>query len=882
MDEQRNDGVQEEELERYGVWVKAGPEEVVEAEDDFSFADLPQDASDEVAPSDEIDTALAEDAPVAEGLSDLDDLDFEDLDVDADIVFETAGETATESDDTTSDSAQSVGEEPVAEVAELDDFAEDDLSAESDTTDGTEFTLGENDDLVSLDDLDIEEPEDEPDPFSGLSDTDLEVSVDESDVLDTTEETQFDATMPGSDDELSAISLEDVNVDEESEFLPELEADEPVQREDSVPVDEPDETVESEEHSFTPEQQGIEIVPQTPTNRLTADEEEFLEESAEGDAIADLQNDSESDIPNSMDLQERQAFDRIQNELADIKKELADLKAALRSGAVPQVDEIDTASEHEASDIAAPDAGASAEDDESHGPGFFEDEEDETIALTGDELDNILNTAEFTEQAGEAEELDEDFLVEPDLTAGAAEETVPSFEDDTIELSIDAADTEEVDEEAPHLTDSPEEEASPLAAADASVEIDDTGTEEAPPLVSDIEMEPIARQPVVFEGDESAVDELAEMDIDRELVDIEGLTDDSASEEPVGPEEIDIDIDDIEGIDTSIVLEDNADEEAHEAAIEADQRALADAAGTPEDDDELMIGDAEIDRGEIESQEPTSDSTDGDSALSEGIGERAVEGFDEFAAAVEEDITTAESGVELDETFDIDEGTPAAEVPAQESAAEDDEEEIEIDLADLDDFDDFDDTEVALDEPSTEDTTGADRVETSIDSAEIDASDAGESLEIETDVTHDIDLSTEIEETPEGVVETAEPDQADIAASTEDEDSATSYEDGAEEIDLSVELETSEGAAETVAVDVVDSSVAETLEETPEAKEPSTVGAGSSIADLPDDLKQEIRSVLSYMDQLLEALPDDKIEEFAQSDHFEVYKRLFEELELET
>ena len=34
--------------------------------------------------------------------------------------------------------------------------------------------------------------------------------------------------------------------------------------------------------------------------------------------------------------------------------------------------------------------------------GFFDDDEDETIALTGDELDNILNTAEITEESAEA------------------------------------------------------------------------------------------------------------------------------------------------------------------------------------------------------------------------------------------------------------------------------------------------------------------------------------------------------------------------------------------------------------------------------------------------------------------------------------------------
>jgi hypothetical protein len=51
-----------------------------------------------------------------------------------------------------------------------------------------------------------------------------------------------------------------------------------------------------------------------------------------------------------------------------------------------------------------------------------------------------------------------------------------------------------------------------------------------------------------------------------------------------------------------------------------------------------------------------------------------------------------------------------------------------------------------------------------------------------------------------------------------------------------------------------------------------------AMASLPVDLKNEIKSVLSYMDQLLESLPEEKIEEFAKSEHFEVYKKLFEEL----
>ena len=46
------------------------------------------------------------------------------------------------------------------------------------------------------------------------------------------------------------------------------------------------------------------------------------------------------------------------------------------------------------------------------------------------------------------------------------------------------------------------------------------------------------------------------------------------------------------------------------------------------------------------------------------------------------------------------------------------------------------------------------------------------------------------------------------------------------------------------------------------------------------DLKQDIKSVLLYMDQLLENLPEEKIVEFAKSDEFVTYKKLFTELGL--
>lgn len=49
---------------------------------------------------------------------------------------------------------------------------------------------------------------------------------------------------------------------------------------------------------------------------------------------------------------------------------------------------------------------------------------------------------------------------------------------------------------------------------------------------------------------------------------------------------------------------------------------------------------------------------------------------------------------------------------------------------------------------------------------------------------------------------------------------------------------------------------------------------------IQNHIREEVRSVLSYLDKLLESLPEEKIEEFAKSEHFETYKRLFEELGL--
>ncbi len=66
------------------------------------------------------------------------------------------------------------------------------------------------------------------------------------------------------------------------------------------------------------------------------------------------------------------------------------------------------------------------------------------------------------------------------------------------------------------------------------------------------------------------------------------------------------------------------------------------------------------------------------------------------------------------------------------------------------------------------------------------------------------------------------------------------------------------------------------MEEPPAREQPQKGGS----VPVPEDLKGEIRTVLKYMDQLLEALPEEKIQEFASSEYFVMYKKLFEDLGL--
>jgi hypothetical protein len=50
--------------------------------------------------------------------------------------------------------------------------------------------------------------------------------------------------------------------------------------------------------------------------------------------------------------------------------------------------------------------------------------------------------------------------------------------------------------------------------------------------------------------------------------------------------------------------------------------------------------------------------------------------------------------------------------------------------------------------------------------------------------------------------------------------------------------------------------------------------------DLPDELQDDLKRLLVYLDRLLESLPEAKIDEFAGSEYFDLYRKIFDHFDL--
>ncbi|HUX36255.1 MAG TPA: hypothetical protein VMV44_00010 [Rectinemataceae bacterium] len=486
---------------------------------------------------------------------------------------------------------------------------------------------------------------------------------------------------------------------------------------------------------------------------------------------------------------------KIANELSSIRSELVTLKSQLA-----------TAKAEEPGASSGPEADESAEPETSGG--FFDEEDDEKIALTGDELDNILSSADFTEEPS-----DEAFVAE----AETGEEPIASsfekglLEEDLLPESGDYAPIEAVerislDEEA--FGEAPR--AAEETAAGGDEVIARLAEEGIPPLTNAPEDTSYLEEPLEEEG---LLDIPETPFVEAPLVepDLTELTIDLVGDE--------------DGLDISGELPVMESEELPDITLDLD---VMESGETADMGEELSL------EGEIVPE------------IEEDLG------FEDIALAVEEDVGSAalvdeELVEELggipegdfvfeEELHHEDKNAPLVSALSEEpfgTAHAEGEPSSSLEL----------DEDLFVPSPSeTEGALGSSRQLSQSGQEELSSELDIEPFEEEISFDEALEAESPLELAPEApVFAPARPE---------------------------VPSKPAMPAAE-------DASVPATKPDF--AAPPSAVPA---MGDPTEKLKSDIRSVLSYLDRLLESLPEEKIEEFAHSEHFDTYKKLFEELGL--
>lgn len=612
-------------------------------------------------------------------------------------------------------------------------------------TDEEEELLAELDD-VPIWDADQDGGSGEPSD-NDLEEIDLDFDLDIDDSIDETA-----AQEPSVTDDSSELALDDFDLGDHSETqsdrLEQIGEEEQFDLEQiSLPDDEPFNGFEFSDSDEDDDERG-EDIPELDIETEETPESVASEQSRSGD--------------NSTSTELAEVLQSVQAELGEIKREMADIRSQvveLRSAAVAP---------------GTQDSSRLSLEQELAEGGFFEegaDEDDETIALTGDELDNILNTAEFVEEPAQEEPLSEEPLGEQ---LGEHSET-PRVDRSPAEQALDQDPLEH-----PELLDVEQpsdahERSEPLDALnqgfDGELTIEDLGFEPTDQDGGEV--------PQYQDQDES----LLPPDIDVIPVDLGDKPPSSDEHEPEPEPE----------------PASGLDQETQDSGFDF---TLEDISFEDETEDQEIEEQEQSEHGSLEGLEIDDDMP----AVDEN------ELADELASELVEPATDE---LELDE-LQLDELAPEH----GEASAETEEASLGSDdgldaLAEMDIDSELAGIEELSDTPSDDD------------------------LELSTDELDGIRFDLE--------------DEHDDGAHTETEIELESFED--QDADVEELSQTSQGLAQESAPDRSD--------------------------EIPGDLREEIRSVLHYMDQLLEALPEDKIQEFAESEHFEVYKRLFEELGLE-
>jgi len=634
-------------------------------------------------------------------------------------------------------------------------------------------------------------------------------------------------------------------------------------------------------------------------------EESSLPDFGDFDELDDSFNDPFENNPPmgdsiGSDDESKELLHKIEDELSALRNEIRQLKDELTGMRVPSV--------------------STEEDEPAENGGFFDEEEDETIALTGDELDNILDSADMTEESVEREPedfspVDTDFAdsgsTESNLEEISLSEDIPALEkpalgedeelidlsEDFTELDLDDVEDfkiddigeieeiEEVEEEeetdpALSILSSPEE--MEIEGDPDTIEIEIPGPEEDSVVnIDDIEND----FEDVTDFDDFGLDEAdASQSKAVEIPLVEETEEDFPSipsEETVLTESLEEDVFD-EGEIVEIDLTETEDDfivsaESENSDIKMEEISLDDFG--IEESDVLAVSDEASAAPNDELNLDDIETVDFESVLADSIDE--IEEIEDIAAIEDveldqdEEITLETDPEDIDyeldieeitlETDDIDLELEEVDLEPEILEAEPEDIDLELDIEEVTpELEIPDDTleEINLDTISQKDFV----IE------EINLSSPGD------DEIPDISLDEAIDE-----IETVEEFSLDEPVEDLDDEVTVTLPDndfnelpGTEDVDLdSLDALVTEEAKEAVEEEIAD------LEETPESTAAGLrekTKAALELSSLPGDLKEEIKEVLKYMDQLLESLPDDKIQEFARSEHFEVYKKIFEEL----
>ncbi len=510
----------EQELEKYGVWVKAEPQDIIEEPetehellDDLDSMDLtmpePEAANEEtfLSEAEEISLDSLDEINGSEDDSiidiPLDDLDY---DLPATEIPEKSKKMESTSTDTLMelslddfdmgglDESNELKPESSTEKTETLDLAEFGLSDEDTPASGTDESAEDEFETI---DIDLQFDDTIPSAADSANSTNTEFNLDDVEDMNSISPDIFLETnsseeesvlgMPASEGVLHEDVTEDFTGLGKSVRIP-LAAASGKHKASSITTG-VDSFIDSDqnEESFMP---TIDLDGAKKTVRKTGFDDL---QAVENDLAGGSQNRAPQDISSSM-------LEQIARELSSIKQELVSLRSQLK----------EIKDEPKSASSAGENVGETVNSaEESPAGGFFDDEDDETIALTGDELDNILNTADFTEESAddiqtdvtvdETVSFDTELLPEDGdyLKAGPGIETINLAEENLLEeTAIETNNLEPIDFD---------DILSPITPAPDDTSYLDLGEEEFPD--GELALEPAALDDVpLIEPDLSEID----------------------------------------------------------------------------------------------------------------------------------------------------------------------------------------------------------------------------------------------------------------------------------------------------------------------------------------------------------------------------------------